>query len=940
MSYDLGTAHGKIVLDYDSDKAVDRAEKDIDKLERKAKESNGTLQKLGKTLSGFAAGAKITAVASAMGIAASQAAAMGVQLLGIIPSLVSILSLSSALPGIFVGLAATLGVLKAAFAGVGDAVKAAFDTENPEKFQEALEKLSPAARDFVTRIHEAAPALKAFQQGIQETFFQASHLADIFSHGVMRAIGDLRPQVLGLAGDLGEVTRRLANFAVSADSVKFVSDAIQVLRASIAGSAGPLVQLLIGLRDVGGVGLPLILQLADAVNLLIARFGAWLSEIAKSGQLQTWINTAIETLKTLGGIVQNVGSILFSVISAAQETGGGLLQTIESITGQFATFLKSAEGAAAIRSLFSGILEIASQLGPILITVVKVLAAGLGPALAEVGRVLGPVLLDAVNRLAPAIAPLAKVLADLLAAVAPLLPPIAQLVTLLAGVLTNAVSALVAELGPLIDVIGQTMVQAFEALMPVVAAMAEGLPVAAQAGAALAQAFAPLAPVIVKLAQAISDSLVKAMPQLIAVSEKLIPVWVDLAEALSDQLIEALNQIIPLIPPLIDGFVKILPILVQIMTIGIRLATWFLQMSMATRQLTADLAKLAIGLVQGIGNALTTAYNAVLTAGAAIIGWFQALPGRILSFLTVLPGMLKQLFLDALNGIATIIGFGAGLIVGIFTKLPARIADAVMTLGPMLWAWMQGVWDGIRTRVVNGISNTLAFLRDFPRRAYNAMLNLITLLRNLATSAWNNLQARFNAGVNNAVSVARNLPGRIRSALGNLGGLLLNSGINIINGLINGINRGIGRVLDLVRGLADRVKSAFNSALSIFSPSRVFKTSGEFIIEGLLGGLSGGMDGVRRAAIALANTVVAPTVALPSTAGSAASQAVQAAATGASRQAQNTATTRQFGPYNINVGNQTIAQLMVDAITGNPTVVAKSANEGDRQNSFAGSGRR
>jgi len=939
MSYDLGTAHGKIVLDYDSDKAVDRAEDDIDKLQRKAKESDGTLKKLGKTLSGFAAGAKIAATAAAMGAVATQAAALGIQLLGIIPSLVSILSLSSALPGLFVGLLGTIGVLKASFAGVGDAVKAAFDTKHPEKFQESLKELSPSAAAFVTQLHNAAPALKAFQQGLQESFFSASFLAGQVPR-MMKALSILQPVLRGLAADFGEVTRRVTNFVLSADSIDFVNNALKATRAAFSEVLPSIVPVLAGLRAVGGVGLPLMVRLAESIGRVAGEFGAWLQEIAASGQLQDWINTAIATLQTLGGIVKNVGSILFSVISAAQQTGGGLLNVIRDITGQFAAFLNSAEGSEAIRSLFSGILEVASQLGPVLITVVKVLASGLGPALAEIGKVLGPALLDVVNRLAPAIAPLAKVLADLLVAVSPLLAPIAQLVALLAGVLTNAVGALIAELGPLIQIFSETLVQAFEAFMPVIAEMAKGLPIAAAAGTALAKAFAPLAPVIVKLASTIADSLLKAMPDLIKASEQLIPVFVDLAEALSAQLIDALNQLIPLIPPLVALFVKLAPVILTIATLGIRLVTWILNFSLACRNLVRDLGALVALLAGGIAQGLTAAYNAVVTAGAAVIAWFQALPGRILSFLQALPGMLKQLFISALNGVATAIGFGAGLIVGIFTKLPARIAEAVVTLGPILWKWMQSVWDGVRTRVVNGVSATINFLRDFPRRAYNAVVSLIGLLRSLASAAWNGLVSRFNAGVSAAVSAARNLPGRIRSALGNLGNLLLNSGINIINGLINGINRGIGRVLDLVRGLADRVRSAFNSALDIFSPSRVFKQSGKFLVEGLIIGIKGSLDAARRAAELLANTVVAPTAALPSQSGSAAAQAVQAAANSASRTAQNTSASRQFGPYNIQIGNQTIAQLTIDAITGNPTIVAKSADEGDRQLSFAGSGRR
>lgn len=939
MSYDLGTAHGKIVLDYDSDRAVGRAEHDIDKLERKAKESNGTLGKLGKTLSVLGSGAKIGLLAGAMGQTAISASSLLIQLLGMVPQLASIVSLSAALPGLYAGIGATVLTLKAAFAGVADAVKLAFDPKKSKQFEESLKNLSPEAARFVRAIHSAAPELQNFQKEIQNTFFKAAGLADIFSRNFLGALKQVRPQIVGLAQDLGDVVGKLANFATNSQTISFVADAVQVFRAAIAGSADPLLKLLGGLRDVGEVGLPLLLQMADAVNDLIARFGEWLSAVANDGRLQDWIDTAIDTLGTLATIVKNVGNILLPILQAANDTGGGLLNTIAGITGEFAKFVNSAEGGEAIRTLFSGIMELAKQLAPIITTVVGVLAQGLGPALGRIATNIGPVLLDVVNRLAPAIAPLANALADLLIAVAPLVPPIAELVRLLAGILTVVIQDLVAEFGPLIKIIGDTLVKAFEALRPAIDVMAQGLPLAAEAGAQLAEAFAPLAPVIVDLAKAIADTLVQVAPQLMEATKALIPVFVELAKALAGELINAIKILVVILPPMVKLFATLAPFIANVATIGFRLVTWIINLVAWLRNAIPALGAFIAQLVQGLGGGIVKAYNAVVSAGALVINWFQQLPGRILAFLQAFPGMLKDLFVKALEGLATAIGFSAGLIVGIFTKLPGRIADAIVTLGPILWAWIQNVWNGVTTGVYNGITNAVNVAKAAPGRIYNAVRSLISLLGDLAKNAWNNLVSRFNTGVGNATSTAKNLPGRIKSALGNLGSLLLNSGIDIINGLINGINRGIGKVLGLVSNLANRVKGAFNDALSIFSPSREFVWSGNMIGEGLMKGITDKLRAVRQVAEQLANTVIAPTAQLPSTAGSSAQQAVTAMATKTAQAAQAESGGRQFGPYNINVGNETIAQLMIDAITGNPIVVSKSADEGKRVGSWAGSGR-
>jgi hypothetical protein len=70
------------------------------------------------------------------------------------------------------------------------------------------------------------------------------------------------------------------------------------------------------------------------------------------------------------------------------------------------------------------------------------------------------------------------------------------------------------------------------------------------------------------------------------------------------------------------------------------------------------------------------------------------------------------------------------------------------------------------------------------------------------------------------------LPGRIMSFLASLPGDMLNMGENIINGLISGIESKFDSVLSIIGSLGHDVSSIFSSALSIFSPSRVFYQHG------------------------------------------------------------------------------------------------------------------
>jgi phage-related protein len=938
VSYDLGTAHGKIVLSYDSNRDVDRAEKDIDKLERKAKTSDVSFKKLGTTLKGFGKGVSMAGITVGLINAAASAAALGIQILGIIPNLVSILSLSSALPGAFVGILASVGVLKAAFAGMGAVLKSAFDPAKAAAFDKALKTLSPSAQTFAKALKASAPALKDFQKGIQESFFSSANLATQIPR-VLRALGTLRPDLNGLAKDFGEVTRQVANFILSSDSIDFVQAAISRFRSALADVTPSIVPILAGLRAVGTVGLPLLTNLSSAVGIVAIKFADWLNAVASDGRLQTWIATALETLQTLGQIISNVFSIFNSVVSAANATGGGLLNTLALITGQFADFLSSVAGGDAMRALFASILDVAKQLSPVITTLVLALAQALAPAIATIAKDLGPILLQTVQALAPAFAPLANGIAALLVAVAPLLPPLAQLVALLAGQLANAVLAIVGELGPLVSLLAQGLAKALTGITPLFAIFNKNLPLTAELGAALASSFAKLMPTLLELGNAIMQSLVPVLPQLTDAAASLLPIMVKLGEAIANNLNAGLQVIIPLIPTLVKGFVLMVQTIAAVEGAILGIITFFFNFGTAIFNVIHAVQTFVSAVPSAFAAAFAAIGNAISSFIGGVIAFFTALPGRIGAVLAAIPGVLLNAFkLMILEGV-TEIGFGLGLIVGLFTKFPGDAARAIASLASFVGAKVREAWNAAFSATVNGIAAAVSFAHSLPGRTVSAIASLAGLISAAARNAWNGLVSRFNSGISSAAAAAGRLPGRIRGALGNLGGILLGAGKAIIQGLINGISSGISRVLGMVSSLASRVKSAFNSALSIFSPSKVFFESGVNIDEGLINGMKAKLQQVMKMGQTLAGSVIRPTARLANSVGPTIVDAVNASPA-PRRSDAGDAGAVTFGPYHLEVDGQVIASLAIDAVTGAPVLVSDAADEGARQKAWAGSGRR
>lgn len=183
------------------------------------------------------------------------------------------------------------------------------------------------------------------------------------------------------------------------------------------------------------------------------------------------------------GILRNVGSILHSVLGAAAQTGGGLLNTLRDLTGQAAKFLGSASGRSALQGLLSGLAGVGAQLGPIFEALIKQVGR-LAPALLPVIRSLGkavttllegldlsgiaeglaPVadgLLEAIGYIAPQLAPVSDAIGGLLAAVAPLLPVVGKLVALVGKELAFTLKAL----NPVIEFLSELLAAALEPII-------------------------------------------------------------------------------------------------------------------------------------------------------------------------------------------------------------------------------------------------------------------------------------------------------------------------------------------------------------------------------------------------------------------------------------------------------------------------------------------
>jgi hypothetical protein len=247
----------------------------------------------------------------------------------------------------------------------------------------------------------------------------------------------------------------------------------------------------------------------------------------------------------------------------------------------------------------------------------------------------------------------------------------------------------------------------------------------------------------------------------------------------------------------------------------------------------------------------------------------------------------------AWSGIQAVAQASWAVIRQVIDWIVGKLADAV--------GRVEGAWQAIAHGFENGYHRAVAigtlllgWVKTLPGRILGLLSALGGWLASQATGAWNSFKS---AAVNKAtqlVSWVRGIPGMITSALGNLGGLLIHAGASVISGLISGIKSALGdlgSVLGsvgsfitshkgppsydkvmltpagqmIMQGLMDglnsrlphlaattaavgqTVQDAFAHNMGIASPSKVFRTLGIYLNEGLIDGITGSTARVKSA---------------------------------------------------------------------------------------------
>jgi phage-related protein len=257
-----------------------------------------------------------------------------------------------------------------------------------------------------------------------------------------------------------------------------------------------------------------------------------------------------------------------------------------------------------------------------------------------------------------------------------------------------------------------------------------------------------------------------------------------------------------------------------------------------------------------IKNGVSAMVDAVVGFLGNLIGFFTALPGRILDAIGGLGSLLVSKGIELIQGfIEGYIGMWAAVI-QFYISIPGWIVGFIGNVASLLVGkgvdTIQGLISGF-TSMFGSIASTIGSIGG-------SVVSWIGDAYSWLVSKGADVIRGFIDGIVSWIgSIAGHISGiagNVRSSIGDAISWLYEAGKDIIRGLINGVQDMVGAARDKVVSVARGLKDAALGALGIGSPSKVFHEIGLNVGQGLVNGLDASRSMVGKSGEELANAAI------------------------------------------------------------------------------------
>lgn len=784
-------------LEVDSDKAegflralsagIDESTKSWDRLATK-------IRTIGTVLGNMVQGVLISNITLLVPIIAS-----------LVPVLMAVLNAISVVAGGAAGLAGAFGVASAgvvAFGAMGiSALTMLADgtleaTKETERYEASLDSLKSAW----------AGLIKQNQAQIFNTLANAIDTAKV-------ALSGLTPFIKGVSQGMEQASAKMLDWARNSQVAQRFFEMMGTTGVRIfnnmldaAGSFGS------GLISVLTQIAPLAEWVSQGFKKMGQAFNEWAQSVEGQNAIKSFIEYTKQNLPLIGQIFGSTFKGIFNLMKAFAPNTHLVLQGLADMAQRFEEW----SATIAQSDGFKKFIEYVQENGPKLIqllgniaNIIINVATAMAPFAAAVLDV-AIAMTDFIEKLTeahPAIGIMLGLIATLAGIFMTLGPPIMGAIDFIgkfARVLTGASTAIEG-----LTAIGSGLMTALEGL-----------------GAAFLALDAPILLIIGAVAAVIAI-LVWLWNTNESVRNALTNAWDVISttiggaiQSVIDWFIQLYDNIMQTIEPLIPIFQQFGDFINQILGVVVVQAINFLVEAFKGLWLAVSVIFTAIGAIVSsviqIIVGLFTAFIQLITGDFS--GALQTLQNTFTNVLNTIWGAVQSIF----SQISNFIFASLNSILGTSISSWSQIWSSTTQFLSQIWSSVTNWFSRVAQTVASKMAQALGFIISHGAQWVSAIIDAMARFVSGVISGFVNVIGQVKSGMSRAVAAIRGFLGQFVSA-----------GIQMMAGLARGIMSGASQVISSAVNVAKSAISAVKGALSIHSPSRVFKDIGAYTMEGM-----------------------------------------------------------------------------------------------------------
>ncbi|ORL77840.1 hypothetical protein A5N75_08400 [Prescottella equi] len=226
-------------------------------------------------------------------------------------------------------------------------------SEAADAYRDALEDLSPAARDFVQKVRGLGDEWRSLRMVVQEGLFA----------GLGDEIVDLSDNLLptfkdGLGGIATEINTGLKSALSDLGSESSKLDWTRILentRLSIQPLMGGLTELMGAFQDIAAVGSDLLPGLSGSFEDTMKRFHEWTSSEEGQNSIRKFLDNAIQKMGELKDLVVAAAQAIGGIFATSNDSGESMVKGMTDGLKHFADWMKTAEGEAKMKQFWEDV---------------------------------------------------------------------------------------------------------------------------------------------------------------------------------------------------------------------------------------------------------------------------------------------------------------------------------------------------------------------------------------------------------------------------------------------------------------------------------------------------------------------------------------------------------------------------------------------------------